>query len=282
MGIEKILYEEVNRLKETKRKYETLVAIYDKHIPYHSKKMEEITLEYIKETRPKYVLDGGDLLDNPGMSEFNPDPNNKRDTQEEIDLAVQYLNRIHNASPESTIVLIPGNHDVGRLERLKSIHGHGLKNLRNLEYFKLLKESSEHQKLPLGKIQYTEKFELGPGMIFVHGDPRMTPEIIGGINGPKRTADSAAYPEQHVVYGHGHKINTVSSKWSDRQVYQVGGSLDVNHKGYTHLSKYQNGILVVHYNPNTRPKPTYHIQNLVLGQNETMIIDGKEYGGYKK
>jgi hypothetical protein len=279
MAIDDIIKGEMRRMKETRKSYMTAVAIYDKHIPYHSPVMEKITLDYIRDTKPNYIIDGGDLIDNPGMSIFDPDPNHRRDTQEEIDMAVQYLARLHEASPESKIILIPGNHDVGRLERLKTLHGFGLKNLRSLDYVKLIKESAEYQGVDIGDVEFKEKFELGPGMVFVHGDPRMTPEVLGGVNGPKRTADSAGFAGKHVVYGHSHQVRTEASKWGNRFVHMTGASMDLNHKGYVHQSEYQNGILVVHYNPQVRPNPVYHVQNVALQPNNTMIIDGKEYRG---
>lgn len=268
-------------MKKTRPSYETALFLTDEHIPYVSEACVKIAESYLATTKPKYRIHGGDLIDNPAMSTFDPDPNHRRDTQEEIDLAVQYLHRLYKASPNTKVILIPGNHDVGRLERLKTTHGMALKNLRALDYFRMIQESAEHQGLPIGKVEYKEKFELGPGMVFVHGDSRMTPEILGGVNGPKRTADSSGFAGKHVVYGHSHQTRSETSKWGDRHVHMVGAMMDVDHKSYTPYSQYQNGLAVIHYNPRVRPKPEYHVQNIWI-QNGVAIIDGSEYSARRK
>lgn len=275
MALEEVIK---RNMKTTRPSYQTALVVTDEHIPYVSEPVVRIAEQYLKDTKPEYRIHLGDIIDNPGMSEFDPDPNHRRDSQEEIDLAVQYLNRLHKASPQTKVVLIPGNHDVGRLERLKSTKGMGLKNLRSLDFYRLIKESSEHQGLPIGELKFVNEFELGPGMVFVHGDGRMTPQILGGINGPKRTADSSGYAGKHVVHGHAHQVRTETSKWGDRFVYQVGAAMDLSHKSYTHFSQYQNGLAVVHYNPQVRPKPLYHVQNVLI-QGGVGILDGKEYRG---
>ena len=267
-------------MKNTRPSYETAILLTDEHIPYISEPCVKIAEKYLEETKPKYRIHGGDLIDNPGCSEFDPDPNHKRELQDEIDLAVQYLHRLHAASPTTKTILIPGNHDVGRLERLKSTKGMALKNLRALDYFAMIKESARHQALDIGDVEYAPEFELA-GIKFVHGDPRMTPEILGGVNGPKRTADSSGFAGKHVIHGHSHQVRSETSKWGDRFVHSVGAMMDLSHKSYTHFSQYQNGLAVIHYNPKVRPKPEVHIQNILI-QNGVAIIDGTEYCGRKK
>lgn len=270
-----------NNMKSMRQSYQTALVLTDEHIPYASSEMISIAEQYLRDTKPQVRIHLGDIIDNPGMSEFDPDPNHRRDSQEEIDEAVQYLHKLHAASPDTKVVLIPGNHDVGRLERLKSTKGMGLKNLRSLDFFKLIKESAGYQGLEIGEVQFVPEYELGPGMVFVHGDGRMTPQILGGVNGPKRTADSSSFSGKHVVHGHSHQVRTETSKWGDRFVHQVGAMMDLKHKAYTHFSQYQNGMAVIHYQPQARPKPLYHVQN-VLVQGGVGVIDGKEYVGGRK
>jgi len=204
------------------------------------------------------------------------------DTREEIDYAVEWLAKVVKNSPKTELVFQPGNHDEVRMERLKSENSGALKNLRGMDFYSQLRMSvEEHGGIP-NKLTYGGKvYELGPGMVFVHGDPRMTPEILGGVNGAKRTADSSAFPGKDIVYGHEHTPGMASSKWGDRMVYKVGCMMDLSVKHYTQFNQYKNGFLVVKYNPNVRPKPTYHVQNVVIHGN-TAIIDGQEFSGGRK
>jgi predicted phosphodiesterase len=269
------------KMKKTRPSYETTVALYDIHAPYVSPEATKVATQYIADTKPRRVILGGDLIDNPAMSLFPQDADHKMDTREEIDYAVQWLAGVLASSPDSEIVVIDGNHDTARFERVKSEESKALKNLRGMDFFSQLKASYEEAGIPNPLVYSKKKYELGPGMVFVHGDPRMTPEILGGVNGAKRTADSSAFPGCHVVYGHEHTIGQAASKWGDRSVFKVGAMMDVNTKHYTHMAQYQNGFLVVHYNPNVRPEPTYHVQNVHI-QNGTAIVDGTEYTAGRK
>jgi hypothetical protein len=262
--------------KQTRPSYETTVALYDQHIPYVSETATKIATQYISDVKPRRLVLGGDLIDNPGMSMFPQNADHKMDTREEIDYAVQWLKGLLAKSPNTEVVVLAGNHDVARFERLKSDESRALKNLRGMDFMSQLKASMIEQEFPNKVVYAGNKYELGPGMMFVHGDGRMTPEILGGVNGAKRTADSSAFPGQHIVYGHEHTIGQASSKWGDRSVYKVGAMMDLDVKLYTHFSQYQNGFLVVHYAPQVRPNPVYHVQNVHI-QAGSAIIDGSEY-----
>lgn len=279
MALTDIIHE--TSMKKTRPSYETTVALYDIHAPYISPEATKVATQYITDTKPRRIIIGGDLIDNPGMSVFPQDADHKMDTREEIDYAIQWLAEVVAESPDSEIVVIDGNHDTARFERVKSEESKALKNLRGMDFFSQLKASYEEAGIPNPLTYAKKKYELGPGMVFVHGDGRMTPEILGGVNGAKRTADSSAFPGKHIVYGHEHTIGQAASKWGDRNVYKVGAMMDTNVKLYTHMAQYQNGLLVVHYNANVRPKPLYHVQNVQI-QNGAVIIDGTEYLGGKK
>lgn len=278
MALESIIQRETpKRMKETRDSYETTVALYDIHAPYISNAASSIAKQYIADVQPRRLLIGGDLIDNPGMSLFPKDADHKMDTREEIDYAVKYLAELLKDSPGTEVVFIDGNHDTLRFERLKGDNSSALKNLRGMDFFSQLKASVTDQGYDFPLVHAGKKFELGPGMVFVHGDGRMTPEILGGVNGAKRTADSSAFPGKHIVYGHEHTAGQAASKWGDRNVYKVAAMMDLDTKNYTHMSQYQNGFLVVHYCPNVRPKPVYHVQNVLMAPNKTAIVDGKEY-----
>jgi hypothetical protein len=281
MALNEIVTQEIKRLAKTRQSYETTVALYDLHAPYVSEDATKIATEYIATTKPRRIIFGHDLIDNPNMSVYPKDADHKMDTREEIDCAVEWLYRLVKASPKTELVFQPGNHDEVRMERLKSENSGALKNLRGMDFYSQLKMSVEEHGGIKNKLTYGGKvYELGPGMVFVHGDPRMTPEILGGVNGAKRTADSSAFPGKHIVYGHEHTPGMASSKWGDRMVYKVGCMMDLDVKHYTHFNQYKNGFIVVRYCPNVRPKPLYHVENVII-QNGVAIIDGQEYTARK-
>ena len=280
--LENLVRTELERMKKAKNSHVTTVFLTDEHIPYVSEEMVRVAEQYLAEEKPRYRVHGGDLIDNPGMSIFDPDPNHKRDTQDEIDEAVQYLHRLYQASPDTEVIILAGNHDVARLERLKSTRAFGLKNLRALDYKHLILESAEHQGLEIGDVKFAYDWELtaGDGVHFTHGDNRMDPRIKGGVTGPRRTAETHPFPG-HIVYGHRHRAMTAAGPWGSRKVHQVAAMMDLNHKAYMHHSDYENGFLVAKHNPKVRPKSTFHFQNVVAAPNGDIIIDGKLYNGRK-
>lgn len=280
-SLDQLVNNEYRRMASTRKNHLTALFLTDEHIPYQSEEMVRVAEQYLKDEKPRYRIHGGDLFDNPGMSIFDPDPNHKRDTQEEIDLTVQYLNRLYKASPDTEVIILAGNHDVARLERLKSTRAFGLKNLRALGYPELIKESAAYQELDIGKTTFAYEWQLGPGVLFVHGDNRMDPRIKGGQTGPRRTAETHPFPGD-IVMGHRHKSQTATGPWGNRKVYLVGAMMDTDHVTYMHHSDYENGLLVVKYNPKVRPSPTYHIQNIVAEPNGDVLIDGKIYNGRRR
>jgi hypothetical protein len=278
MALDDIIRRENPPMKNTKPSGDTIVALYDIHAPYISNAASSIAKQYIARAKPKKIIFGHDFIDNANMSLYPKDADHKMDTREEIDYAVKWLYEITKAAPDAELVFQPGNHDEVRMERLKSENSGALKNLRGMDFFSQLKMSvADHGRIE-NKLTYGGKvYELGPGMVFVHGDPRMTPEILGGVNGAKRTADSSAFPGKHIVYGHEHTPGMASSKWGDRMVYKAACMMDLEVKHYTQFNQYKNGFIVVKYNPNVRPKPTYHVQNIIIEANKTAVIDGVEY-----
>lgn len=276
---------ELIAMKNRKDNYETALVLTDEHIPFINEEMVKIAEAYLRDEKPKYRIHLGDLIDNPGMSQFDSDPNYKRNTQDEIDEAVRYLNRLYEASPETQVVLLPGNHDVMRISRQKSFNANGMGSLRALDYQHLILESAQAQGLEIGNIEIVSKpirgtYTIGgeKGMMFVHGDSRMDARVRSGVTGLRNTAETHPF-RGHIVMGHGHQIKEARARHHDRSVWMVGAMMDVDALEYNHQSLYENGLMVVHFNTQVRPRPTFHVQNLRLEKNGTMLIDGKEYRG---
>lgn len=259
-------------LESMVEQYETALVLSDEHQLYINEKMVKIAEKYLKVKKPKYRVHLGDLFDNPAMSVFDPDPGYHRDTQEEIDAVVEYLHKLHLASPETKTIIIFGNHDYGRLERQRRMNAYGIGSLRALELPKLIKESSIEQEMPIGEVEYHKEWRLANAITFVHGDPRIDPRIKGGMTGARRTAE--LFPnDDYIIMGHRHRKFVGRDMWKDREVHHIAAMLDPTLAKYAHHSKYENGFCVIHYNPQVRPKPWVHIQNETL-QNGRMFIDG--------
>lgn len=272
------LDEKVNKMTKNMKKYDKAIFLTDEHIPYEDKQMVNIAEQYLAENDVKTRIHGGDLWDNPGMSSFDPDPRHYRETQDEIDQAVQYLNKLYKASPDTNVIIIPGNHDLSRLERTKELKPYGLKYLRSLDYANLLLESSRYQDLEIGNVKFKKDYTLANQALFFHGDSRMDKRIRGGVTGPRRTAEEHPF-HGDLISGHKHQIIKAASRWRDRKFYSVGAMLDIDKVNYKTAHQYENGLLVVDYNSKARPRPIMKYQNVKLQDDGTMIIDGKEYKG---
>jgi metallophosphoesterase superfamily enzyme len=259
------------------RNYKTAVVLADEHIPFMKQEMMNIARAYVADKKPEYRIHLGDIFDNPGCSDFDKDPKYKRDTQEEIDLAVQYLAEMHKASPKTKTILIAGNHDQGRISRAKGTYAFGLGSLRSLDMNQLILESAEQQGLEIGSIQFVRDFVLGPksgGVYFTHGDPRMNK----GIQGSAQLTATRHPHEGHIVIGHKHRAEEARDKFRARSCYVVAALLDPDHVQYVPNTQYENGMMVVHYNLNEK-KPVFHINNHVMQPNNSILIDGKIYKG---
>lgn len=288
MTLDELTEREYTRMTDTRESYKTAIVLADEHIPFMNYDLKNAVVDVLEEEQPDYRIHLGDLIDNPAMSDFDQDPHYNRTTQDEIDEAVRYLNELYEASPDTKTVVLPGNHDVARLERVKSLSTKGLKDLRALSYQNLIKESARAQDLEIGDVEFVNErydahYVLGgdKGIYFTHGDPRMNSNILGGKTGFRRTAESHPFPGD-VVYGHQHQAKEAKNRkkfegYGDRSVYVVAAMMDTDDKHYVTNSDYENGFMFVHYNPMVRPAPAKHFQNIRLASNGSFVLNGKEY-----
>lgn len=264
-------------MKQMRNSYETAVVLADEHIPFMKQEVANIAKKYIADTQPEYRIHLGDLFDNPGCSDFDKDPHYKRDTQEEIDEVVQYLSDLHKLSPKTKTIILAGNHDQGRINRAKSANALGLGSLRSLDMHKLIKESAAEQGLEIGKVEFRNDYILGPkrgGMYFTHGDPRMNK----GVQSSAQLTATRHPHEGHIVIGHKHRAEEARDKFRARSCYVVAALLDPEKVQYVPHTQYENGMMVIHFDDSPKD-PVFHVNNLVLQPDNTMVIDGKLYQG---
>ncbi len=88
----------------------------DSHFPFHDPEVLSIVQAIAEDMQPDFLVHKGDLLDARELSRFDKDPNRKESLQDEIDQARAHLATMRLASPNSTFVLLEGNHE-DRLRR---------------------------------------------------------------------------------------------------------------------------------------------------------------------
>lgn len=253
------------------KKLEQIVVMADQHIPFLSKRMERITLDYTKDNSldiGKFVF-LGDGCDNPGMSKFPQRAEDNQTLQEEIDAYITHINKYVEIVPDAEVVLIAGNHDKGRYDMVRSLNKN-MASLRATEFENLLKESilnaGYHWDFSLHDV-YT--FE---DVTFTHGDPRIDPYIKGGATGARRTAEM--YPELgDIVMGHKHQVITYPRTKGDHSLYVVGAMFDIDEvaEQYKSYHGYQNGFLVI-----TDEGKVKQFDNIEVKE-KPLLIDGVEY-----
>lgn len=266
-------------------KFDIAVVYGDRHTGIEDAPSDIILKKYIRDNKKdiKYVIDLGDGIDNPFMSDWPVDPKFKLTAQDELDMYAAHWNEINKLVPNATKVIIPGNHDSGRIIRSKNLK-RGLASLRNLEYKNMLGEAFDQVGLDVEKfivpdVKYEAEFIKGQKDVFTHGDPRLDPNIKGGACAVRRTAEM--YPSKgNIFMGHGHWYQTYPRKFPGTQCVMLGmmANIPEMEAHYVNFHPYDNGFGIIRYNR----KEGLCIFDYVRIQNGLAVIDGKQYGGLIK
>jgi hypothetical protein len=139
LNVEKRNYEDKYIRSSTSNEQSIVVGtdIHDLHCDLFYRRL---FIDTVKRILPEYVVIGGDLFDFPEFSRFSNDPRNYN-ILERIKWVHDFLEDIRNASPNSTVYLIAGNHE----ERLIRYLGENcsplvtiLEDLHNMSISKIL------------------------------------------------------------------------------------------------------------------------------------------------
>lgn len=87
----------------------------DTHFPFHDPEVLAVVQAIAEDTKPDFLIHGGDLLDCRHLSKFSKNPERKENQQDEIDMGRAHLATMRLASPSSRFVYLEGNHE----ERLR-------------------------------------------------------------------------------------------------------------------------------------------------------------------
>ena len=278
-----MLFNSIDELVEGEiLKISQAIITTDRHTGIESKAADNILKSYISDNNKeiRYIVDLGDGIDNPFMSDFPVDPRFVKNAQDEFDLYAQHWKELNYLVPRAKKILIPGNHDKARLDKAKNMK-RGLACLRNLQYESILKEAIRNQGVKLTNFvfanqNYQIQFTKSNLDTFAHGDPRLDPNVKCGITGPRRTA--MEYPVQGNIYiGHGHQHIEFPRRQPGKHLVMIAGMFDIEQmkKMYVSWHPYTNGFGVIKYN---KKKDFYNFQYVPIVDNKA-IIDGKLYQG---
>ena len=93
-------------------KYSKIGVLSDIHIPYQDDRALNEALKILLYEKPDCIVINGDLLDFPGLSRYEQVPNfNKVTLKEQIELAVNLLERLRKEHPKADVFFIEGNHE---------------------------------------------------------------------------------------------------------------------------------------------------------------------------
>lgn len=257
-----------------------VVVFSDRHTGIESAQCDAILKEYLKDNKKSvdYIIDAGDFVDNPFMSDYPVNPSFVNTAQEDFDNYSKFLREIQTINPYFEFIIIPGNHDKGRLDSKKNLN-RGLASLRCLKLENVLKESLEQSKFNMKHIQIANaSYELQltehNSILVSHGDPRLDPNVKGGLTGARRTA--IEYPfNGDIIIGHGHEHKIFPRRYEGKFMIQLGGMFDIEQmkEHYINSHPYTNGFLVIKYNKNTDQR----FLNYYEINNGCAMINGRLY-----
>jgi UDP-2,3-diacylglucosamine pyrophosphatase LpxH len=110
---------------------ERAVCISDLHIPFQDKTAVQLVLKFISQFKPDYVFLNGDIIDCWEISRFDKPLFIDSRLKDEICATVIFFDELRQASPNSRIIYIYGNHEF-RFERFIAKNARELAGLMGL------------------------------------------------------------------------------------------------------------------------------------------------------
>lgn len=164
------------RPKITKRKSarpELSVVCGDQHAPEHDPQLHAQFLTWLDENRPAKIVMLGDLLENSDVSRWE-DRDGEATAEESVEAAYYMIRDYIEASPDSELIWVAGNHDI-RIEKYQNqnarktakVHRAGeTQPVMSLPYLMRLDELGVELigDYPLGK------YKLADNLVVIHGD----------------------------------------------------------------------------------------------------------------
>lgn len=224
---------------------ETVLFLYDIHLPNESEENIELALDYAQSHHSvNRVVLGGDLLDCAAVSRFKKDPYLTMPLHEELEYAANWLERIRARFKGLEIVLIKGNHE-DRLQSYLWTQAAEISKLKGMT----LQEQLDLDRLDIRWVDNLERVKGGKlpysigKLTVLHGHefgicPNINPARQYFLRGLDNT-----------ICGHVHKVdehfaNTISGKilgsW-------VCGPLCDMHPDYRPINPWVAGFALAHF-----------------------------------
>ena len=212
------------------------VVLSDQHIPFQDPVLEDLTIDFLKEHKPKVIHLLGDVLDFYSLSRFDKDPARLVTLQDELDGATRYFRRLRSVCPKARIIYSEGNHE-NRLRRYLWSQARALSNLRTLSFEELLG-------LDEFKIEWVDAhspYKIG-ALLFIHG------ELVRRASG----ASAKGHMDKfgcNVIHGHTHRLGAHYHRtYSDMMGAWENGCLCTLDPEYAVKPDWQNGWSVIWFN----------------------------------
>jgi hypothetical protein len=195
-----------------RQKAERLVFVYgDDQRPNHDTGFEQTKLAWVAENQPDLIVDLGDGMDFPTVSQHKPNPAHNYSVQECANSYASWLYTLRLAAPDARIVILADNHVTARLRDYQLTQaaalygvtpaqitglGDDLEPLLSIRRLLRLDELGIEYLAPPGDTHYAEsQFEIVPGeLVAFHG-------YRTGANVGRKFLDDYGVS---VIYGHVH------------------------------------------------------------------------------
>ncbi len=109
---------------------ERIISMSDWHVPFHDEKASELAIKFARDLNPIELIIH-EVLDWYSISNFSKDPDRAENLQDDLDIAIQLLEKLRKHFPKIPITMVSSNHDK-RLKRYLWTDAKGLNSLRDL------------------------------------------------------------------------------------------------------------------------------------------------------
>lgn len=141
-----------------------VLHLTDQHFPDHDPYAIRTSIEAVSLVKPDVLVLGGDLIDAYAFSRFEKKTAKLAKFQKEIDLADDYLGRLHEASPDSETVWMYGNHE-DRIERYLHRQAPALADMAKVSLQEWLSTNARN----ISVYDYGETYDHLSPLVFAHG-----------------------------------------------------------------------------------------------------------------